>query len=240
MEHIKTAEASVLEKRKATLEVIDFALARVEQKYGTGIGDGEKPKFYHNLEHTKNVLESARKLAELAIKNGKIKGDDEPLLEMAAAGHDLEQDLGSGKNERESSREIQEEMVKLGIFSREEIQRVDAILLATIFFLEGDLVKQSVTGDYATKIMADADLCALGQPTEYYWKTAQDFLHEIKGTTEPTLEDQLSWAERQVSLLSGHQYFTEEAKELFPHVQENLVYAKEQVIRLRGELEQAR
>ncbi|MFA5997661.1 MAG: HD domain-containing protein [Candidatus Paceibacterota bacterium] len=236
METIHTAEASSLEKGNAAFRVINFALAEVEQKYGTGMGDGENPKFYHNLEHTKNVLESARKMAELALKNGNIKIGEDILLAIVAAGHDIEQDLGSGANERESSRVIQEEMKRTRVFSEEEISKVDATLLATIFFLDGALVKQSVTDDYMTKIMADADLCALGQPTEYYWKTAQDLLHEIKGTETPSLEDQLAWAHRQVSLLSGHQYYTEEAKELFPHIEENLVFAKEQVKRLEKEM----
>lgn len=233
-------ETGTQERRKAALEVIKGALALVEKKYGTGIGDGENPKFYHNLEHTKNAVEAARMIAELAYENGNIIASEVILTEMAAAGHDLEQDLGSGDNEEESARETALSMEATHEFSIPDVEKVKKMIAATIFFLDGALVKQSVTEDYLTKIMADADLCALGQPTEYYWKTAQDFLHEIKGTATPTLEDQLAWAHRQVSLLSGHQYHTEEARTLFHHLEENLAFAKEQVARLEAEINQVK
>jgi predicted metal-dependent HD superfamily phosphohydrolase len=238
METIHTQEVSSLEKRNAAFEMVNFALAKVEQKYGTGVGDGENPKFYHNLEHTKNVLESARKIAELAIKNGNIKVGDEVLVEMAAAGHDLVHGLSEGESERQSSHGIQEEMVKSKAFTVTESEEVNQIILATIVSFENGVMKQSATEDYLTKIMADADLSSIGQPTEYYWRVSQSYFHEIKGTESPSLEDQLAWARGQIAFISNHEFYTEEAKQLFPHKEENIMFAKEQVRRLEEEIDQ--
>lgn len=232
METMHTGEPSSLEKRNAAVEVINFALAEVEKKYGTGAGDGESPKFYHNLEHTKNVLESAREMAELAIKNGKIKVGDDVFLSIAAAAHDLVHGLSEGESERQSSKGIQEEMVKTNAFSLDDLEKVNQIILATIVSFENGVMKQSATEDYLTQIAADADLSSLGQPVEIYWDASQRLLMEMKGTETPTLEDQLAWAKGQVGFLSNHKFYTPEADQLFPHKEQNIEYAKGQVRRL--------
>lgn len=229
-----------MEKRKtATQEVVEFALREVAQKYGANDTNVEGYKFYHNLEHTKNVLASAKKLAERAIENGNIAGAEDVLVEISAVFHDIEQGLGGGANEEESVRIAQEEMSKTKVFSLEDIEKVKKMVLSTTVSFEGGVMKQSATDDYLEKLVADADLSSLGQPSEIYWKSAQALLKETKHTDAPTLEDQLAWALGQIAFLSNHEFYTNEAKELFPHKEENIEFAKAQIKRIGAEINQA-
>ncbi|MCK9344559.1 MAG: hypothetical protein M0P64_00350 [Candidatus Pacebacteria bacterium] len=229
-----------LERKEAVRVVVEQMLSLVEKKYGTGANDGENPKFYHNLVHTQNAREAAQKIAELAAKHGKIFMSEVELAEIAAAGHDLEQDLGSGENERTSARMTREEMGKTGVFSNSDIEKVEKMELATTVSFEGGVMKQSATEEYLTQVIADADLSALGQPSEQYWATAQALLKEIKNTDTPSVEDQLVWAKGQIAFLSNHEFYTDEAKELFPHKEENIAFAKEQVAALEAEISQVK
>jgi len=229
-------EKGTQEKRKAALEVINGAFALVEKKYGTGIGDGESPKFYHNLNHTKSAVEAVRKIAELAFENGNLVASEVVLAEIAAAGHDIEQDLGSGENEKESARETAIDMESTHEFAIPEVEKVERMISATKVSFEGGVMKQSATEEYLTQIIADADLSALGQPPEKYWAAAQALLKEMKNTETPSLEDELAWARGQVPFLSNHQFYTDEAKKLFPHKEANIAFAKEQISRLEAEI----
>lgn len=230
-----------MENRKtAAREVVAFALREVAQKYGAEDTRVEGHKFYHNLEHAKNVLDSAKKLAERAIENGNIAGADDVLIEISAVFHDIEQGLGSSANEEESTRRALEEMSKTKVFSPQDAEKVRKMILSTKVSFEGGVMKQSATDDYLTKIIADADLSSLGQAPEIYWKSAQSLLNEIKNTDSPSLEDQLAWAEGQIAFLSNHEFYTNEAKELFPHKEENIEFAKAQIKRLEAEINQAK
>lgn len=78
-------------------ELTDYALSEVKRKYGTGDSDGETPKKYLNLRHSREVLDAATKIAELAVKNGEITNRDIALIRISAAFHDIEQNLGGRK-----------------------------------------------------------------------------------------------------------------------------------------------
>lgn len=217
------------------MKVISVAFDKVEQDYRVENSANGRVMFYHNLVHTKNVVSSARKIAERAIENGTIEDNAGVLAEIAAAFHDVEQRRGSGVNEEESVRLAQNEMTKENVFSSRDAEKVKNMILATIVSFAGGNMKQSATDDYLTKILADADLSSLGQPPEVYWASAQSLLKEIKNTDAPTLKDQLDWARGQIIFLSNHEFYTDEAKELFPHKEENIEFAKEQVRKLEAE-----
>lgn len=225
-----------IERGNAVKEVIDFALRMVEQKYGTGAANGEMPKDYHNLPHTKGVLEAAGKLAEVAAENGKINKSDIDLACIAASFHDVEQGFGGGANERESVRLAHEAMKKTGAFDADDFEKVESMILSTIVTFENGVIKQSETEDYLTKIIADADLASLGQAPEKYWAISQGLLFEMKKTRVVSLQDQLVWAHGQVAFLSGHEFHTEEAKQLFPHKQENIALAKKKIEEIEEEI----
>lgn len=215
-----------LTSESITTELVNYALSEVERKYGTGEGDGLNPKKYHNRAHSEEVLTAARRIAQLSLEAKKIAASDISLIEIAASFHDIEQDLKSGQNEAESAQVAEEEMRKRG-FNEEDIQKVKRMILAsTVYFVDG-VSKQSATDEYLTKIISDADLASLGSETHIYWKSAKRLLQEIKTTDEPPREDVIAFTEGQTPFLTNHQYYTEEAKALFIHKQENIEFVSE-------------
>lgn len=239
MENFRDIIISDIERRNIAVNLINFAFSEIERRYGTGVGGAETPRFYHNLDHTKNVVESSRKIAELAVINNKINASDTILIEIAASFHDIEQNLGPGLNERECVRILEERIAKTSSFSPSDLEKIERMILSTIVSWNGEVMKQSETDDYLTKIIADADLSSLGQPPEIYWDAAQKLLREIKNTDSPSLRDQLDWAQGQIKFLSNHEFHTNEARKIFSNKQTNIEFIKEQVKRLEKEINQA-
>ena len=220
-------EAIVSKKEIVVKGLISYALSEVERKYGTGKDDGENPKKYHNRPHSEVVLGAARMIARLSLEAGKIAASDIPLVEIAASYHDIQQDLGSGLNEKESARIAAEEMRKTGSFKEEDIQKVKRMILATNVSFENGSLRQSATDEYPTQIIADADLAHLGQEPSIYWETAKNVLKELKGTDTPSREDEIAFTKGNLTLLENHRFYTEEATRLFPHRQQNIEFTQE-------------
>lgn len=210
-------------------ELRKFARSEVLRKYGTGSGNGESPKEYHNLLHTDGVYSAAKKIEELAVENGRISQTDIPLVEIAAAFHDIEQDLGGGVNEEKSASIAEEQMRKAGIYSEEDITKVVGMILGTKVYFEDGILKQSATNDYLSKIVCDADLSSLGDEQDVYVSTSTGLLYEITKTHEPTDEQIQGHMKNQMNLLSNHQFYTDEATIIYPHQGENLVFAEKLV-----------
>jgi predicted metal-dependent HD superfamily phosphohydrolase len=222
-------EAPKSERKIATKELVNFSLSEVERKYGKGQGDGLTPLGYHNLLHSQDVLWAGRQLADLALKNGKINPDDLDLVDIAGASHDLEQELGGGKNEIETARIIEEKMRKTQVFTEEDLTKVKTMILATIVYFKDGVMKQSATEDYLTQIIADADLAHLGREAGLYWERAESLLREMKKTDNPTPEDKATFIKSQPAFLKNHNFYTEEAKILFPNKQENIAFVQAKI-----------
>lgn len=215
-------ETGDIEIGKETEKLINYALFEIEKKYGTGEGDGQSPRRYHNKVHAQNVIDAAGKIAQLAVKKGKIKNTDTPLIKIAPAFHDIEQDLGSGLNEEESARKAEEQMRKTGFYSDEEIRKVREMIMATRVHYDEGGMSQFATENYMTQIIADADLSNLGNPYELYWDRARRLLEEVKNTRKPSGEDIKSFMRGQISFLQSHRFYTEEARALFPYKKDNI------------------
>ncbi len=228
--NIPNMKRSPVSKKKETAikGLIDHALSEVERKYGTGKGDGDTPKSYHNQIHTQGMMNAARKIAQLALEAGKISDSDILLIEIAASFHEIEQDLGRGLNEKESAKIAEEEMREIGLFGNEDIQKVRAMILATTVYFEAGIMRQSPTEEYLTQIVADADLSSLGQEQNIYWEEAKGLLKEIKKTDSPSREDEIAFVEKELTILENHQFYTEEARKLFPHKEENIMFILKQ------------
>jgi predicted metal-dependent HD superfamily phosphohydrolase len=212
-------------KEIITKELISHALSEIQRKYGTGNGDGETPKKYHNLGHTQEVLSDATRIAQLSAKVGKISADDIFIIQIAAAFHDVEQNLGGGKNEVESAGIAEGQMRKTGVFKEDEIQKARRLIVATTVFFKDGAMMQSASDEYSTQIIADADLAYLGKENPgVYWEKAANLLREIKRTDTPSREDLLAFANGQPAFLEHHHFYTEEANTLFPHKQENIQF----------------
>jgi len=210
-----------IKREKGTEKLINYALSEIEKKYGTGEGDGQSPRRYHNKKHTQDVIDASVKIAQLALKKGKIKPSDIPLIQIAASFHDIEQDLGSGLNEQESARKAEEQMRKEG-FSDEEIEKVREMIMATRVSYDEGTMRQFATECYLTQIITDADLSSLGKPYALYWDRARRLLEETKGTNNPSEEDITVFMQGQIAFLQNHRFYTEEARVLFPHKKDNI------------------
>ncbi|MEK7450676.1 MAG: HD domain-containing protein [Patescibacteria group bacterium] len=217
------------ERRTATKKLVSFALSEVERKYGKGQGDGLTPLKYHNLRHSQDILWAGQQLADLAVKNGKISQNDVDLIEIATASHDIEQGLGGGTNELGSARIIEEKMRKAQVFTEVDIGRVKKMILATTVYFKDGVMKQSATDDYLTQIVADADLAHLGRESEIYWDRTESLLKEMKKTDNPSPEDKLTFMKSQPTFLENHKFYTEEAKQLFPHKQANIAFVQAKI-----------
>lgn len=221
-------------KKEIAQTLVNYALLEVERKHGKGQGDGENPKSYHNRVHAQDVLDASRQITKRSLTAGKVETSDIPLVEIAAAFHDIEQDMDGGLNETESARLAEIEMRKNGIFNEEDIQKVRRMILATIIHFDDGIMKQSATEEFLTQVIADADLSHLGREPNIYWSRAMGLLKEIKGTNDLSKEDTITFAEGQPTFLTNHQFYTEEARRLFAHKQENITFARTQIELLKN------
>lgn len=201
--------------------LIGSAFAVIDRKYGT---DGLSPKGYHNRFHTSDVLNSASYLSDLAIAKGRLDCNLKPLLLIAAAFHDIEQDLGPGNNELASSEKAYRAMKESGIFDEEDCRIVSGAILGTRIFFEEEIMKQSVSTEspYITQLLADADLMSLGSNEELYWERAIGLFNELHPGKSSLSPEWRLFLVKQVKLLSSHKYFTPEAEEMFIYQAENL------------------
>lgn len=219
----------VSERKTVTKDLISFSLHEVEKKYGKGQKNGLIPLDYHNLLHSQDVLRAVEQLTAMSSNNGKISQEDGDLVKIAAASHDIEQGLGSGRNEVESARIIGDMMKKSQVYTKEDIAKVKKMILATTVYFKNGAKRQSATEDYLTQIIADADLASLGQESNLYWEKAESLLREMNKTDTPAPEDKLAFMKSQLRFLENHTFYTDEAKLLFPHKQENIAFVRAKI-----------
>src|SRR4051812_16546382 len=113
---------------EVTASLIGDAFDEIERKYGA---DGEHPKGYHNLEHTKAVFEAAQAIADKAYERGKISHRDTLLIAIAAAYHDVEHGLAGDESERASAVVARNKMEEVGVFTEEDVQKVEDAIMGT-------------------------------------------------------------------------------------------------------------
>lgn len=210
-------------------KVLLLGMSAVAKRYGWGEGDGERPLKYHNAQHTLDVWTAVTVLGDLALVRGLISEDEWVALQVAAIYHDIEQDLGGGKNEAESARVAQEAMEKIGGFGDDQIERVGRYILATrVAFDEKGYMSQAAGSDLGEQIMADADLCALGQ--NIYQDRSRRLALEFVGRDELSEEEEKKFWLGQVRFLESREYITPLAKEVFDLKSANLELARQQAL----------
>jgi predicted metal-dependent HD superfamily phosphohydrolase len=201
--------------------LVNGALKEIEELYGT---EGQTPLAYHNQGHTAQVVEAARKITGRAVVARKISRDDETLVVLAAAYHDRVQREGSGVNEYKSSQLLHEMVVRvLHWGDRQDLMATfeEAIMATRVEYI-GGIMRQAVDDDssYTAKILADADLSILGEKPEIHFPAVRGLLRELHGEN-PSREETVKFLTNQMRLLETHEWFTEEAEQLFPHQREN-------------------
>ncbi len=158
---------------------------------------------YHNVGHTRGVIQSAEELA----KAENVTDDDLKILLTAAAFHDAGF-LETYSGHEEVSRGMAEAFLPDFGYSSEQIKQIGALIMAT-------RVPQRPKSKLA-EILCDADLHYLG--TDNYTPNAENLYQEMLYVGLIKTRDQ--WVKQQVKFLRAHKYFTPTAKQTLTAVQQ--------------------
>lgn len=161
------------------------------QKLETGLPDY---LAYHNVGHTKSVIEAAE---HLAAAEG-ISGDDLTLLKTAALFHDAGFLQHHHDHENFSCKMAAKHLPDFG-YNPEQIEAVCRMIMATKL--------PQAPNDHLAQVLCDADLYYLG--TEHYSTDAKKLYIEFKKTGY--VKTRMEWDLLQVEFLSAHDYFTQTA-----------------------------
>lgn len=149
---------------------------------------------YHNVQHTRNVVEAA---THLAIQEN-LSDRDKLLVQTAALLHDTGFLQSHDEHENLSCKLARKLLPDHG-FSEEEIQRICTMIMAT-------KLPQSAS-DLLSRILCDADLYYLG--TDQYTTLASALYQEMKRFNR--VADEREWLLKQIDFLNDHQYYTQTA-----------------------------
>jgi len=169
---------------------------------------------YHSIDHTLDVLNSARNLAELE----KVSEHERLLLETAALYHDSGM-LKAYIGHEEASVEIVQEYLPGFGYSQQDIETISGMIITT-------KLPQSASS-FLEKILCDSDLDYLGR--EDFFMIAHQLQYEwnVLNIRHTTLRE---WYELQIMFLENHGFFTQSAQRLRNEKKEdNLKQVKELV-----------
>lgn len=154
---------------------------------------------YHDYQHTRDVVEAARQIAEGHQLNEK----DLEILQIAAWFHDTGHDQGSEGHE-ERSCEYARDFLKAKHYPQENIQQVCAIILSSRY--------RQAPQDLLQQILCDADLSHLG--SKLYWDRCWRVRQELMLTRDQVMSEK-EWVDFELDFLSGHNYYTQIASDLY-------------------------
>lgn len=155
--------------------------------------ENELPKnlTYHNLAHTKEVVEAAMRIG----KEENITEKEMELLRAAALFHDSGWIYNGVGHEAISCEIARKNLPEYG-FTPEEIEKICSIIMATKLPHTPENLLQ--------KIIMDADLDYLG--TDTFFPRAESLRQELVSLGK--LPDGADWNKLQVKFIEAHCYFT--------------------------------
>lgn len=155
--------------------------------------------FYHNFQHTCDVIEAARRLGAGYTLSPK---DSEALI-LAAWFHDTGYDQGAAGHEARGQINARRFLVEHG-YPEASIQRVEHLIEATqIKFQPRNLLEE---------IIRDSDYSHLG--SELYWDRCSRVRQELLMTRQSFLNEE-EWVQNELDFISSHHYHTELARQYF-------------------------
>jgi len=159
----------------------------------------ELPKdlYYHNLDHTKDVLEAVESLAYLEGVSDNLS----LLLKTAAVYHDTGYSIAPKEHEKSSARIAKSILPTYG-YNAKEIDRIYGMIMATQMPQKPRTKLQ--------KIICDADLDNLGRDDFYL----RGELLRLELARQGIKMSPKEWFEYSVPFLENHNYFTDSAKRL--------------------------
>jgi uncharacterized protein len=150
---------------------------------------------YHSVKHTKDVLDSAVRLADME----KISPEDLILLKTACIFHDSGM-LVTYRGHEEASIEISREILPSFNYSRQDTETVCRMILTTKL--------PQCANDKIDKILCDADLDYLGRKDFFMIAHKLKYEWDVLNIKPTTL---FEWYFIQREFLSTHKYFTPSA-----------------------------
>ncbi|MFY0626408.1 MAG: HD domain-containing protein [Reichenbachiella sp.] len=170
--------------------------------------------YYHNLTHTKEVVEVSLALA----KHERISKEDLNLLEIAAWFHDLGHVFVEEEHELKSIELARDYLAKTEMNSG-QIEKVCNCIKATI-------MPQSPQNKME-EVLCDADLFHLS--TDKFEERSELLMQELNEVNDAGLDD-AEWMQKSFDFLRSHEYFTPHAKQNYDLGKiENLKKAKKKL-----------
>lgn len=177
----------------------DDVLSEVEPFIGQFFAQNVSKQYvFHNIEHTAQVVSSARIIAQ----GYDLPAKELSLLTLAAWFHDTGYQEGPQEHE-EKSCEIAAEYLE-GKIPSSEIQIIQDCIRATKMPQSPDTLIE--------EILCDADLSHLGLKT--YWEMNSRLRQEFTLARQMILSD-MEWVDFELKFLSEHEYYTPIAREIF-------------------------
>jgi predicted metal-dependent HD superfamily phosphohydrolase len=156
------------------------------------------PAFvYHNLDHTKEVVEAA----DLMASRLNLPEEDKPALLLAAWFHDTGYSAGQPKRHEEVSRDIAADFLQSRGIDQLTIDKVSNAIMATKW-------PQSPT-NLLEQILCDADLSHLGMSI---FPEKNKLLRQELNLLFDNKLSKKEWRQKNIFFLQQHRYFTEYGK----------------------------
>ena len=210
------ATHSNAERERVAGVLAEKAFEDIATKYGQL---GHTPKEGHDERHARASYRAGILIVEAAIESGRIEPHYKSLVMIACANHDRVLDLVSGKNERASAAIARADMSEYSIFSFRDMGVVSRAIIGTTVQFQGLRMFQTPGADKISKIVADADLANLGSENDIFVKNSARMFAE----THPDGHGAQEFINFQRVLLAEHEFYTPEAKILFPNQTSNLM-----------------
>jgi predicted metal-dependent HD superfamily phosphohydrolase len=174
-------------------------LLQEARQYVTGIFTNKvDPAFvYHNLDHTKEVVEAA----DLMASRLNLPEEDKPALLLAAWFHDTGYSAGQPKRHEEVSRDIAADFLQSRGIDQLTIDKVSNAIMATKW-------PQSPT-NLLEQILCDADLSHLGMSI---FPEKNKLLRQELNLLFDNKLSKKEWRQKNIFFLQQHRYFTEYGK----------------------------
>jgi predicted metal-dependent HD superfamily phosphohydrolase len=151
---------------------------------------------YHNLQHTKDVVEAVQYLA----KCEKVNKKDFTLLSTAAAFHDAGFIEGYNNHEEMSCNVARTNLPQFG-FSEEDIGKICELIMVTKI--------PQTPKNHLEQIMCDGDLLYLG--TDSFERISENLFKEF--LKKGIVKDRDDWNDKQNRFLNAHKFFTKFARQ---------------------------
>lgn len=179
-----------------TNHILEAAETYVEQHFKERIPE---EYVYHDLLHTRYVVEAAVEIAE----GYELNEREQEIIQLAAWFHDSGYDKG-GKDHEIRGSEYATAFLESQQYPEEDIKKVANCILATKWPQYPETLLE--------EIVCDADLSHLGNA--WYWDRCGKVRQELHLVHGKILSEQ-EWVDSELQFITNHHYHTEVARELF-------------------------